>query len=77
MLVVSGCSTIAEHSKNEMPIPYAGTKAAIKKAQKSWYRYDLYGQVYIYILDTPFSFVADTLLYPLDTYRFEQAKPAR
>ena len=75
--VVSGCSTIVAHSEKETPPPYAGTKTAIKQAKKSWYDYDFYGQVYIYVIDTPFSFIADTLLYPLDTYRFDKAKPVR
>ena len=77
VFVVTGCSTIAAHSEKETPVPYAGTKAAIKKVKKSWQHYDIYGQVYLYVIDTPFSFIADTLLYPLDAYRVEQAKPVR
>jgi len=77
VFIVSGCSTIAAHSEKETPMPYAGTKAAIKKVKKSWQHYDIYGQVYLYVIDTPFSFIADTLLYPLDAYRVEQAKPVR
>ena len=77
IFVISGCSTIVAHSEKEAPPPYAGTKTAMKKAKKSWQDYDFYGQIYIYILDTPFSFIADTVLFPIDTYRFEQAKPVR
>jgi len=77
VFVASGCSTIAAHSEKETPIPYAGTKAAIKKVKKSWQHYDIYGQVYLYVIDTPFSFIADTVLYPLDAYRLEQQRPAR
>ncbi len=77
VFAVSGCSTIVERSEKETPMPYAGTKAAIKKVKKSWQHYDIYGQVYLYVIDTPFSFIADTLLYPLDIYRIEQAKPVR
>ena len=77
ILITSGCSTIVAHSENKTPLPYTGTKAAIKKAKKSWYDYDLYGQIYIYVIDTPFSFIVDTLLYPLDVYRFEKANPVR
>ena len=75
--VSSGCSSIAAHSGSEAPPPYVGTKTAIKKVKKSWQNYDFYGQVYIYVLDAPFSFIADTVLYPIDSYRFEQAKPVR
>jgi len=74
VLSVSGCSSIVAHSKQETPAPYAGTKSAIKKAKKSWYEYDFYGQFSIYAMDAPFSFIADTLLYPLDAYRLEQKK---
>jgi len=74
---ITGCSTIVTHSEKETPPPYAGTKSAIKKMKRSWYQYDIYGQVYLYMIDTPFSFIADTLLYPLDTYRIKQTKPER
>jgi len=74
---VSGCSTIVAHSEKETPPPFVGTKTAIKKAKKSWYFYDYYGQIFIYVIDTPFSFIADTVLFPIDAYRFERAKPAR
>ncbi len=77
IFAVGGCSSIAERSEQATPVPYAGTKAAIKKVKKSWQHYDIYGQVYLYIIDTPFSFITDTLLYPLDIYRIEQAKPVR
>ncbi len=66
----SGCSSIAARTQNENPAPYAGTKSAMKNVKKSWYDYDIYGQVYLYIIDTPFSFIADTFLYPLDAYQF-------
>jgi len=75
--VVTGCSTIVAHSEKETPAPYAGTKAAMSKMKKSWQHYDVYGQVYLYIIDMPFSFIADTLLYPLDAYRAEQTKPTQ
>ncbi len=77
IFVVTGCSSIAERSEKETPVAYAGTKAAIKKVKKSWQYYDIYGQVYLYMIDTPFSFIADTVLYPLDAYRIEQAKPTQ
>ena len=77
IFIASGCSTIVAHSENKTPLPYTGTKTAIKKVKKSWYDYDFYGQIYIYVLDTPFSFIADTLLFPLDTYRFKKAKSVR
>lgn len=72
LFFVSGCSTIVAHSEHKTPIPYAGTKSALKEVKKSWYDYDFYGQVYIYAIDTPFSFIADTVLYPIDAYRIEQ-----
>jgi len=77
IFAAGGCSTIVTHAEKETPAPYAGTKSAIKKIKQSWYHYDIYGQVYLYIIDTPFSFIADTLLYPLDAYRIEQAQPVR
>jgi len=76
IFVVTGCSTIVERSEKETPMPYAGTKAAIKKVKKSWQHYDIYGQVYLYMIDTPFSFIADTVLYPFDAYRVER-RPLR
>lgn len=72
LLFVSGCSSIAAHSEHEAPMPYAGTKSALKEVKKSWFDYDFYGQVYIYAIDVPFSFIADTVLYPIDVYRIEQ-----
>jgi len=72
--VATGCSTIVAHSERVVPVPYAGTKAAMKKLKKSWQHYDVYGQVYLYIIDMPFSFIADTLLYPIDAYRVEQGE---
>ncbi len=77
VFAVSGCSTIVAHSEREASMPYAGTKSAIKNMKKSWYQYDIYGQVYLHVIDMPFSFIADTLLYPLDVYRAGQAKPVR
>jgi len=73
----SGCSSIVAHTQDENPAPYAGTKSAMKNVKKSWYDYDIYGQVYLYIIDTPFSFVADTVLYPLDTYQFRKRTAKR
>jgi len=49
----------------------------MSEMKKSWQHYDVYGQVYLYIIDMPFSFIADTLLYPLDAYRVERAKPTQ
>ncbi|MCF6337295.1 MAG: YceK/YidQ family lipoprotein [Gammaproteobacteria bacterium] len=75
--VATGCSTIVAHSESEAPAPYTGTKTAMNKMKKSWQHYDVYGQVYLYIIDIPFSFITDTLLYPLDAYRAGQAKPTQ
>jgi len=75
--VIGGCSTIVEHSREPAPAPYAGTRSAIRNLERSWYDYDVYGQVYFYIIDTPFSFIADTVLYPLDHYRAKERAKKR
>ena len=68
--VLSGCSTIVVHSKKDAtPPPYSGTKVALTTTKKLWYKYDFYGAVTLSVLDIPFSFMADTLLYPIDMYR--------
>ncbi|MFC1774061.1 hypothetical protein ACFL3A_12010 [Pseudomonadota bacterium] len=68
--VLSACSTIAVHSDKEVtPSPYAGTNIAVTKTKRLWYAYDYYGQVMLSAPDVPFSFMADTLLYPIDVYR--------
>lgn len=77
VLSVGGCSSIAAHSKQKSPVPYAGTKSAIKQAKKTWFDYDFYGQFSIYAIDAPFSFIADTVMYPIDAYRLEQRKLGR
>ncbi|MBL1277345.1 MAG: hypothetical protein COB30_014780 [Ectothiorhodospiraceae bacterium] len=74
VLFMSGCSSIAMHSQQETPVPYAGTKQAFKKAKKTWFDYDYYGQFNFYAIDVPFSFITDTVLYPIDAYRLEQKK---
>ncbi len=70
IFALGGCSSIVAHSDKQVtPLPYAGTKAAMRKTKKSWYKYDFYGQVYFYSIDVNFSFITDTLLYPIDVYR--------
>jgi uncharacterized protein YceK len=68
--VLGGCSTIAAHSDKEVtPSPYAGTHIAVTKTKRLWYEYDYYGQIMLSAPDVPFSFMADTLLYPIDAHR--------
>jgi uncharacterized protein YceK len=75
--VLSGCSTIAVHSDKEVtPSPYAGTHIAVTKTKRLWYKYDYYGQIMLSAPDVPFSFVADTLLYPIDAYRLNNITEA-
>ena len=74
VLFMSGCSSIATHSQQETSVPYAGTKQAFKKAKKTWFDYDYYGQFTLYAIDVPFSFITDTLLYPIDAYQLEQKR---
>ncbi len=67
---LSGCSTVAVHSSKEAaPPPYAGTNIAFSKTKQHWNNYDYYGEVMFTVLDVPFSFLADTLLYPMDVYK--------
>lgn len=69
-LFFNGCSTVAVHSKSGVvPKPYAGTNIALKNTKRQWYKYDLYGLIVLTALDVPFSFMADTVLYPIDIYR--------
>ena len=69
-VVLSGCSTVAVHSKDDVTPPaYAGTNVALTKTKKLWYNYDYYGEIMFTVFDVPFSFMADTLLYPIDVYR--------
>ena len=75
--VLSACSTIAVHSDKEVtPSPYAGTNIAVMKTKRLWYEYDYYGQIMLTAPDVPFSFVADTLLYPIDVYRLNNITEA-
>lgn len=68
--VLSACSTIAVHTDKEVtPSPYAGTNIAVTKTKRLWYEYDYYGQIMLSAPDVPFSFMADTLLYPIDAHR--------
>lgn len=75
MLVYSlqGCSTIVVHlAEGSKPTPYAGTKIALQKTKKSWSDYYFHGQVMFVVVDVPFSFIADTALFPLDYVRQRQ-----
>ena len=75
--LLSACSTIAVHSDKEVtPSPYAGTNIAVTKTKRLWYEYDYYGQVMLSAPDVPFSFLADTLLYPIDVYRLNNITEA-
>jgi len=68
--ILGGCSTVVVHTKvDATPPPYSGTKIAFTKTKQSWYKYDLYGAIVLSVFDIPFSFMADTLLYPIDLYR--------
>ena len=64
---VQGCSTVIIHSTvDSKPTPYAGTKRAMRETNKAWSDYYFYGQVMFVAPDVPFSFIADTLLFPFD-----------
>ncbi|NOY71846.1 MAG: hypothetical protein GXP14_05630 [Gammaproteobacteria bacterium] len=67
---IQGCSTVAVHlAEGSQPTPYAGTKMALQKTKKSWSDYYFYGQVMFVVADVPFSFIADTVLFPVDYVR--------
>lgn len=74
-IALNGCSTIVVHSKPDVtPPPYAGTGVAITKTKKQWYNFDFYGAVTLTAFDVPFSFLADTVLYPVDLYRLNNSE---
>lgn len=64
-----GCSTVAVHADKHIdPEPYLGTKLAVKETKRSWNAPRYYGESLIVVYDIPLSFVADTVLLPLDAY---------
>ena len=69
--VCTGCSTIQTHSgEGNQFRPYIGTSVAIDKAKKVWKNYDYYGQFEFYAADVPASFIADTIIFPYDLYKY-------
>jgi len=70
IVISGGCSSVVVHTKvDATPSPYSGTNIALTKTKKLWYKYDLYGAIVLSVFDVPFSFLADTILYPIDIYR--------
>jgi len=68
--VISACSTVEVHIMSDItPAPYSGTSFAFNKTKQQWYKYDFYGLIVLTAFDIPFSFLADTVLYPIDIYR--------
>ncbi len=72
--VLNGCSTVAVHLvKDVAPPPYSGTNVALTNTKKIGYNFDFYGAITFSVVDVYFSFMADTLLYPIDMYRLNIA----
>lgn len=67
---LQGCSSVAVHlAEGSKPTPYAGTRIALQKTKKTWLEYYFYGQIMFVAADVPSSFIADTVLFPLDYVR--------
>jgi uncharacterized protein YceK len=64
-----GCSTVAVHTDKRIdPQPYLGTRLALKEVKRSWHAPRYYGEALIIVYDIPLSFLADTMLLPVDIY---------
>lgn len=71
--VASGCSSIAVHSDARIEVgPYSGTRLAVRETKRSWTAPKFDGEVLFVMYDVPLSFVADTLMLPVDLSRGER-----